>query len=775
MPPIGYVGPVPRAKATWTPPVGYVGPVPRDTSVSAKQPSAPVLANVPQSPVPQAPAAERHKGKTLITAKQMRSDAETGIITASGKVEIVYNDYVLHADEVTYNQKTNVMAADGNVALLTPSGEIQFADHQEITGDMKQAFAVNVGILFPDNSRMAAKAARRYDERYSVADNAMYTACNVCRENPDIPPLWQMKTSSITHDNVEHKLHYHDATIEFAGVPVIYTPYLSGPDPTVKRKQGFLPPTPGISPNIGDYIKVPYYVDIAPDKDLTVTPTFSTEDKLQLAAQYRERWERARLNLEGSATHAQLIDDTGKDRGETWRGHLFGNFLADINNVWRTGADVQYASDKSYLPRYRISSLDQTTSRAYAEAFEGRNYLAVNSYYFQDLRAGMDVAEPIVLPSASFSALGDPGKAWGGRWSFDGSTLITTRNNTGKTLVQQGPDTRRLSLNGGWQRQFVSDTGLLATVSGLVRADSYWANNIVSADDTHLYDKALFTRHFEQANAVLRYPLGRSGEGYQHLLEPIVALTAAPEVRTIAKLPNEESIDLEFDETNLFAPNRFTGSDLIEGGSRVTYGLRNAVTADNGARIDVFAGQSYSFTEDRGFSERSGLEGHASDYVGRIDFTPAPWMTANYGFRLAKSDFSPQRQDAFISVGAPIFRPSARYIQAYKLDTATNAYSEVRQVTLGLSSNFTKYWTFSGSHTQSFDPQPGPRDSSIALTYVDECFAFGIGLTHDETNRADISSGTSVAFHFYLKNLGGLHTDSVSGIAFPEEFRQTAP
>ncbi|MDD4617254.1 MAG: hypothetical protein PHW76_09155, partial [Alphaproteobacteria bacterium] len=132
-----------------------------------------------------------------------------------------------------------------------------------------------------------------------------------------------------------------------------------------------------------------------------------------------------------------------------------------------------------------------------------------------------------------------------------------------------------------------------------------------------------------------------------------------------------------------------------------------------------------------------------------------------------------ERQDASMSVGSPVFKPTVRYIQAYQRDATTNLYNQVRQVTVGLTSNFTKYWTFTAAHTHAFDPEPGPRNSSIALTYVDECFAFGIGVTHNETNRADISSGTSVAFHFYLKDLGGLHTDSVRDISFPAEFRQT--
>lgn len=751
------------APAPAPPPVGYVGPVPHLSPQSAPA-AAPALA--PVSP-------NAHSGETLISAQQMHTDSATGITTATGKVEIVHNDYILHADKVTYDQKTGVMTADGHVALLTPTGEVEFADHQEITGDLKQAFAENAGVLFTDNSRMAAKTVQRFDERYSVADKAAYTACNVCAKNPDNPPLWQMRADSITHDNVDHEIYYHNATLDIGGVPVAYTPYMSGPDPTVKRLQGFLSPQPGYTPNLGTYVRTPYYFDIAPDKDATLTPTFSTNDKVQMAGQYRERFTDGQLQLMGSITQADLIDDQGIDKGVKWRGDLFGNFLYDINPTWRAGTDIQYASDKSYLDRYQISSLDQTVSHAFVQGFQGRNYMSVDSYHFQDLRPGTDSVEPLVLPSVTVSALGDPGQTFGGRWSFDGNSLITQRDNANQPVSVQGPDTRRLSLNGGWERQLISNTGLVTTVSGLLRSDSYWANNVVGTDGATVYNQAMYTRPFEQANAVMRYPLGRSGDGYQQLTEPIVALTAAPTVRNIAKQINEDSLDTEFDETNLFSPNRFTGSDQVEGGSRATYGLRNVITANNGAHIDTFAGQSYDFTQDNQFTQQSGLGQRASDYVGRIDFSPAPWFDANYGFRLASSNLSPQRQDVTTSFGAPVFRPSIRYIQAYQTDPTTYLIDQVKQITFGFSSTFDKYWNLSGSHTQAFDPQPGPRISTVSLDYVDECLGYGMTLSRDDTNRLDISSGTSVTFHLFLKNLGGIGTDSASGIQFPAEFRQT--
>jgi len=718
------------------------------------------------------PAPTERKNETLITAQHMSSDQDAGIVTATGKVEISRSDYILHADKVTYNQKTGVMHAEGHVALLDPSGEVEFADREEITGDMKQAFAENVGILFPDNSRFAAKQAQRYDGRYLVADKGTFTACNVCKEDPNNPPLWELRGQKIVHDNEEHEIYYHNATINFAGIPVLYTPYFSSPDPTVDRRQGFLTPMPGISPQLGAFARVPYYFDIGPNEDATFAPTFSEKDGAQMGGEYRRRFAKGSMDFNGSFTRADLISDAGVDEGQQWRGHLIGDFLYNIDNMWRAGTDVAFTSDKSYLQRYRLSSADQLTNRAFVEGFKGRDYAVTNMYYFEDLRPGTQPVQPLVLPEATFSALGEPGKTWGGRWSLGGGLLATNRDNSNQNPLQQGPNTRRFSLNGGWERQFTSNTGFVITPSALLRGDTYWADNVQNSQGTSsTYNNVLLARQFEQANVVARYPMGRSGDGYQQLLEPIVALTAAPVVKADPRQPIEDSLDVEFDETNLFSPNRFTGTDLIEGGSRATYGLRHAVTLNNGARVDMFGGQSYDFTDNSLFPQQSGLQQHSSDYVGRVDFLPAEWINANYGFRLNHDTLTPERQDALVSVGAPVFRPYVRYISAYQTET-TGIIDELEEATLGFSSNFAKYWTLYGSHTQEFQPQPGARGTNVTLTYADECFVFGIGANHDDTQRADISSGTSVIFHFFLKNVGGIHTDGAAMGGFQPQFRQ---
>ena len=73
-------------------------------------------------------------------------------------------------------------------------------------------------------------------------ENGVYTACAPCKDDPKKPPLWQVKGARIIHDQTEKMLYFENAQLEFFGVPMAYLPYFSTPDPTVKRKTGFLMP-----------------------------------------------------------------------------------------------------------------------------------------------------------------------------------------------------------------------------------------------------------------------------------------------------------------------------------------------------------------------------------------------------------------------------------------------------------------------------------------------------------------------------------------------------
>ena len=134
---------------------------------------------------------------------------------------------------------------------------------------------------------MAATRADRSSGNYTVFENGVYTACAPCKDDPKKPPLWQVKAARIIHNQTEKMLYFEDARLEFFGVPMAYLPYFSTPDPTVKRKTGFLMPSYTSTTGYGFGVDTPFYWALAPDYDMTITPRITTRQGVLGQVEFR--------------------------------------------------------------------------------------------------------------------------------------------------------------------------------------------------------------------------------------------------------------------------------------------------------------------------------------------------------------------------------------------------------------------------------------------------------------------------------------------------------
>jgi LPS-assembly protein len=119
-----------------------------------------------------------------------------------------------------------------------------------------------------------------------------------------------------------------------------------------------------------------------------------------------------------------------------------------------------------------------------------------------------------------------------------------------------------------------------------------------------------------------------NGWGYQ-IIEPRVQVVTGPRLGRQTWLPNEDSIDFEFTDANLFALNRFTGRDRMEGGSRVDSAMRGAWVFPNGGQVEGILGRSYRLVDDHSISSiyaNSGLQDRTSDWVARMRVAPVAWF-----------------------------------------------------------------------------------------------------------------------------------------------------
>ncbi|MEA1676564.1 LPS-assembly protein LptD [Nitrospirillum sp. BR 11163] len=727
---------------------------------SATPPAGPQAAPAATPPAPPA-APKKDQPPVLLEADQVDTDNELGITTATGNVQLSQGGHVVLADTISYSERSNVITASGHVVMIQPDGEVMFGDYAELTEDQKQAFVDQSRMLLQDNSRLAGYQAERIDGRYTRVTRGTYSPCKLCEDDPTRPPTWQIRAKQVTHDNASHDIYFRDATIEVAGVPITYMPAFSMPDPTVDRRSGFLTPTIGYNSNLGTFARVKYYYDISPDKDLLFDLTPSANDGLLIGTKYRERFTNGYLELQGAATYAENTQNSsnGIISPKELRGWVQGVGRFDIDDSWRWGFDLNRVTDDNFLLRYSYSSEQLLTSRLYTEHFAGRDYFNAGIYGFQDLRPSNTLEEPVALPLVTYSALGEPGETLGGRWSYDAQYLDLWR--------EQGVRSRRASQVAGWQGDYTNSLGMVTTVNALLRTDAYAIGNLKDAANGGPRDDFTRVRIFPQGQIMTRLPFVREDGTVSEMIEPIVAFTAAPNYHNSRDLPNEDSEDIEFDSTNLFRLSRYPGVDLLDGGQRVTYGVRAGVYGNGGGSSTLFFGQSYRLQHNTDFAVNSGLYSRQSDYVGRLEMTPSPWMDLSYGFRLDPTTGAQRMHDFTGSFGPSIFRVSGSYLYINKLElqngTTADTTANLQEVSGGVTSSFLKYYTVGISTRYNLAEGGGPVSTSLTTTYQDDCYTFSLIMERDYAQRVGLASGNRIYFRMIFNKLGMFVSPAFTG------------
>lgn len=688
----------------------------------------------------------------LISADQVTFDEELNIVTASGNVEISQGDRIVKADAVSYNVNTNVVSATGNVALLEPSGDVLFAEYVELTDDLGEGFIRDIRVLLSDRSRMAAVSGQRSGGNRTVLNRAIFSPCELCKEDPTKAPLWQLKANKIVHDQAEQEIRYYDARMEIFGIPVAYTPYLSHPDPTVKKKSGFLAPTFRNSDTLGFSAQVPYFWNIASNQDLTFAPIITSEQGPVAAGEYRHLFTNGTLDISGSATIADREDSGGEVEENRFRGHIDAEGRFDIDETWRWGFDAKRSSDDTYQRVYDFGSDRTLTSRAFVEGFRGRNYAAVNSFAYQGLReSDVNDESPIILPLADYNFTSEPLFA-NSVARLDANVLALTRT--------EGRDSRRASIIGGWDLPFISPLGDSYKFTAQVQADGYWVNGVDPDSDEVNPDGSTFDgftgRVFPQLAAEWRYPWVQANESFSQVVEPIVQVIAAPNGSNPGEIPNEDSRDFEFDDTNLFSLNRFAGLDRVDSGSRVNYGFKWNIFQGSSSS-EAFIGQSYALKENDDFSENSGLADNFSDFVGRVRINPIDEIDLLYRFRVDDEDFEARRNELDLSVGPPLLNVGVNYL-FLKNTNELDEFDDREEVTVRVSSQLSQYWSTFASHRRDLE-EKSSLETRVGLTYQDECFLIEGLVERTFFTDRDLEPEDTFAVRFVFKHLGEFSTN----------------
>ncbi|QDJ09106.1 Organic solvent tolerance protein [Roseomonas mucosa] len=688
------------------------------------------------------------------TANQVDYDDNSKVVTATGHVEAWQNEQILRADKFTYNRETGVATAEGNVQLLQPDGQVLFADRAELTGNMKDGVLEGVSALLAQNGKLVANGARRTDRPAGAITDMtrpVYSACNLCAEDPTRPPLWQIQSRLATRDEEAQRIRFRDAQVRLDGWPVFYSPYLSMPDPSAPRSSGFLSPSFGQTRYLGGFVELPYYWAIDGSSDLTLTPTVSTRVLPSLAARYRRRFNFGQIDIQGSIGEL----DGNQTNGEKGVGsHVFSKGSFNIDENWRVGFNANRATSETYLRAFRFPTQRVLTSNLYAEGFWGTDtYAKIDGRAYQGLRDVDDVGQiPYVLPNIFVEHAFRP-DGLGGLATIDTSDFFLFRT--------EGTDTRRLSTRLAYDLPRYGLLGDLWTFRFQGDAMGYSVNDFDDAPFRASVNSRETATGNVRAAIDWRMPFIRSAGAYgSQLIEPHVQFVTGPATGRQTLIPNEDSLDFEFTDANLFSLNRFTGRDRQEGGSRIDAALRSAWFFPNGGQIEGLVGQSYRASKEEVFAARSGLRDEVSDLVARVRVSPTPWLSVIGRGRFDKSSLDRQmidvssRLDFGPLTGVPV-STTAGYFYSVPKDYLTPATYR-REVYGSANVKVGQHWSTGAFGRYDLELKRGVSVGAN-LTYEDECLILDTRFYKsyaEQTSGALYPSSTTVLIRLGFKTLG---------------------
>jgi LPS-assembly protein len=667
-------------------------------SLLAPEPAAAQVSSLlhfpPRQTQPKAPT-QPSDSPMLVQADEMKYDYTNDTVSALGNVQIYYRGSSIEADEVTYDQKTKRLRAKGNARLTEPNGRITYGQYIDLTDEYRDGFVDSLRLETIDDTRMAASRADRDKGTYTVMQNGVYTACEPCKDDPKKPPLWQVQAARIVHDDSEKMLYFEDARIEFFGMPLMYLPFTSMPDPSVKRKSGFLFPLITETTQYGLGVQLSYFWALAPDYDLTFSTTVTTKEGELFQAAWRQRLADGTYTVKMAGIFQQdpgyfaQRDGAGSPTADLFRGAIQTAGQFSLTNQWVWGWTGLLVTDTQFLYDYELtqftSSFDpfrtgiaaEGISQLYLTGASQSSYFDIRSIYYYGF-SGADVQAqiPIIHPVLDYTSV-LPQPVLGGEFSYKFNLTSLTRQQAEFDAVTQNAANQMLCASGNsavltpancllrgiagtytrasaevdWRRTFVTDNGQMITPFASLRGDLAQLDVSNQAGISNYIGPGSSepARFMPAVGVEYRYPFVDVESWGTQTIEPIAQLILRPNETEIGKFPNEDAQSVVFSDANLFSIDKFSGWDRVEGGGRVNAGLQYTAQFNKAGSVNVMFGQSYQIYGLNSYAAtdlintglESGLDKAVSDYVGRITYQPNQTFSFTARGRFSSGGYDP--------------------------------------------------------------------------------------------------------------------------------------
>ena len=649
------------------------------------------------------PRGEATRGLPIVLRAQTLTGRPDHEFAAEGNAEFRRGGMVIRADRLSYDPPSDLAIALGHVHI-SRDGNIYTGPELQLKVQRFEGFFVNPVYHFSRTG--AGGSARRVDfidEQRSVALGATYTSCP--NDGPD-GPVWQLSTARVSMDFTKNEGVAEGAVLRFYGVPILAAPRLSFPL-TDDRKTGWLPPNVTLDTKSGLQVSMPFYWNIAPNRDATFTPSLSTRRGPGLESEFRYLEPRhageVKLNL--------LPNDRVTDRS---RYALSAQHESEFDNATRVQLRVLQVSDDDYwkdFPRDvsaltpRLLASDLQITRPFSGSFGNwAGYARVQRWQV------LQTADPTTRIEAPYERMPQLGARYEGRAGTGFELNLETEfnrftnpdNPNGPPLVPGAavpaylarPTGMRVHALGSVSRPYITP-GWSVIPKLALNAAAYSLDSNAAVGQERSPSRVIPTWSVDSA-WVFERDTRFFGRAVRQTLEPRLLYVNTP-FRDQSRLPNFDASAKDFNVDSIFSDNAFSGIDRVSDAHQVTAGLTTRVLdPDTGAEaLRLGLAQRYLFRDQRITPDGLPLTRRFSDLLLLGSTTLVPNWTLD-----ASLQYSPDIRRLTRSVVGARYSPGP-----YRTVSAT--YRAAR----GLSEQVELAWQW-----PIYGPQPEPGRATRRLT-----------------------------------------------------------
>ncbi|ADF60415.1 LPS assembly protein LptD [Enterobacter cloacae] len=663
--------------------------------------------------------------------------------TFTGSVDINQGNSRLQADEVQLHQKQPEGAAEP-VRTVDALGNVHYDDNQVILKGPKAWSNLNTKDtnVWEGDYQMVGRQGRgkadlmkqRGENRYTILENGSFTSC--------LPGsnTWSVVGSEVIHDREEQVAEIWNARFKLGPVPVFYSPYLQLPVGD-KRRSGFLIPNAKYSTSNYFEFYLPYYWNIAPNMDATITPHY-------IHKRGNVMWENEFRYLTQAGTGLMELDYLPSDKvfqdehpteGDKHRWMYFWRHAGVMDQVWRFNVDYTKVSDPYYFNDFDSkygSSTDGYATQKFSVGYAIQNFNATVStkqfQVFDSQTRSTYGAEPQLDVNWYQNDVGP----FDTRVYAQAVHFVNTNSDMPEATRVHLEPTINLPVSNNWS-SLNTEAKLMATHYQQKNVD--WYNNRYGTDLDESVNRVL-PQFKMDGKLIFERDMGLLADGYTQTLEPRMQYLYVP-YRDQSKIQNYDSAFLQSDYSGLFRDRTYGGLDRIASANQLTTGVTTRVYDESAVeRFNVSVGQIYYFTESRTGDDNINWE--KDNKTGSLVWAGDTYwrMTDRWGLRgglqydtrldnIATSSAAVEyRRDEDRMVQLTYRYASPEYIQATLPNYATSEqYKDgISQVGGAASWPIADRWSIVGAYY--FDTNANkPADQMVGLQYNSCCYALRVG------------------------------------------------